>query len=247
MIGRIHSMESFATVDGPGIRTVLFFQGCPLKCLYCHNVDTRSESSSSSKEYDSSELIKQILRFKPYYQASGGGVTASGGEPTFQPKFLGEIFRLCKAEGIHTTLDTSGYVDLDKAQLYLPYTDLVLLDIKHLDNEKCLELTGKTNERALEFLLMLQKSNIPVILRQVIIPHWTDSKEYLESLADLSNSYSCINKVELLPYHKLGDKKWESLGLTSPFITVPSVSEENVSELQKFIDEKLKSKNNSTA
>jgi pyruvate formate lyase activating enzyme len=238
MVGRIHSIESFATVDGPGIRTVLFFQGCPLKCLYCQNVDTRSLCNSSTKEYEARTLVKQLLRFKPYYQGSGG-VTASGGEPTFQPEFLGEVFRLCKEEGIHTTLDTSGYADLNKVHLYLPFTDLVLLDIKHLDNEKCIELTGKGNETALEFLSILQKNRIPVILRQVVIPGWTDSREYLTALADLANSYDCVEKVELLPYHKLGDKKWESIGMTSPFNNVPSMSEEEAHELQKFIDKHL--------
>lgn len=238
MMGRIHSIESFSTVDGPGIRTVVFFQGCPLSCQYCQNVDTRAFDSPLAKNIDSSEILKKFIKFKPYYK-DNGGITVSGGEPTSQPEFLGEVLKLCKENGIHTALDTSGFLDISKTHLYLPYTDLVLLDIKHLDCDRCSVLTGKGNESTVTFLNHLQKINIPVILRQVVIPGITDSADYILSLGKFASSFTVIKKVELLPYHKLGDKKWDSLCLTQPLKDVLPMSVEKTSGLQALLDEAL--------
>lgn len=219
MKGNIHSIETFGTVDGPGIRTVIFFQGCPLHCLYCHNADT--QRSIDGKKYDAEELLKFALKYKSYYKASNGGITATGGEPSMQPEFLAEFFKLCKNEGIHTALDTSGYVDLNTAEMFIPYTDLVLLDIKHLDNDKCKKLTGHENTKALKFLEYLNKKNIPVIIRQVVVPGWTSSEEYIMKLGSFVTDFKCIKKMELLPFHKMGEYKYVEMGLKPPLADVP--------------------------
>lgn len=232
--GYIHSIESFGTLDGPGIRTVVFFQGCPLRCLYCHNPDTRVANTNAT-EYDVSMLVKEVLKYKHFFDASSGGVTASGGEPTLQAEFLGEFFKACKEKEIHTALDTSGFVDRQEAEKFLPYTDLVLLDVKHLKEKECIELTGKPNKKFFSFLKLLQEKNIPVIIRQVLIEGFTDSSEYIDSLIAFLKPYSCVKKIEVLPFHKMGEPKWESLGLVPPLSHIPSYSSEKACEIQRKI------------
>lgn len=236
--GYVHSIETFGTVDGPGIRCVIFLQGCPLRCLYCHNPDTRTVNGEGIK-YSPKELADEISKYKHFFDASGGGVTASGGEPALQPEFLGEFFKECKNRGIHTALDTSGFVDMDSVEAFLPYTDLVLLDIKHLNEEKCIELTGKSNRRALDFLGLLEQKNIPVIVRQVLVEGWTDSTQYIDSLIVFLKQYSCINKVEALPFHKMGEHKWEAMGLKSPFSHIASYPHEKACRIQKLMEEAI--------
>lgn len=229
--GYIHSTESFGTLDGPGIRTVIFFQGCPLRCLYCHNPDTR-EGNPHVLEYEADGLVNEIIKYKHFFDASSGGVTASGGEPAIQAEFLGEFFKICKEKGIHTALDTSGYVDVQAAEKFLTYTDLVLLDVKHLNDKKCIELTGKSNGKFFSFIKLLQQKNIPVIIRQVLIEGITDSEEYIDNLITFIKQYSCIKKVEVLPFHKMGEPKWESLGLKAPLTHMQPYSKDKAYEIQ---------------
>ena len=176
VLGRIHSFESFGTVDGPGIRYVIFMQGCPLKCKYCHNRDTWD--FSGGEEYSVDEVIDRIKRCKSYIDASGGGVTVSGGEPLLQPQFLIELFKRLKELNISTALDTAGSLKInEKIEELLKYTDLVILDIKHINNKKCIELTGVPNENNINFAKYLSEKNIPMWIRQVLVPGYTDDKE----------------------------------------------------------------------
>lgn len=209
---KIHSTESFGTVDGPGIRYVIFTQGCPLRCRYCHNPDTWNTNEGNLVSVD--DLMKEIISYKSYMQFSNGGVTVSGGEPLLHIPFLIELFKRCKEEGIHTAIDTSGHVELtaDIDEL-LSYTDLVLLDIKHIDDTMHQQLTGKSNQKTLNFAKYLNQKNIPVWVRYVVVADYTEDVHYAEQLADFVSTLSNIEKVELLPYHELGKYKWETLGL----------------------------------
>ncbi len=208
--GRIHSVETCGTVDGPGIRFVIFTQGCPLRCKYCHNPDTWKLSDGQEVTVD--ELMSDIRKYKSYMRFSGGGVTASGGEPLMQPEFVKEIFKRCKAEGIHTALDTSGFINLDTAKEVLEYTDLVLLDIKSFNPIVYKDLTGVSNEPTIDLAKYLSEVNIPVWLRYVLVPDLTSNLEDIEELALLISTLNNVSKVEVLPFHKLGEYKWEELG-----------------------------------
>lgn len=234
--GYIHSIETFSTLDGPGIRSVVFFQGCPLRCLYCHNPDTR-KCSASSHIVSIKELTSEVLKYKSYYEASNGGITVSGGEPCYQPDFLAEFLKELRKLNIHTAIDTSGYVDEASSEKFLPYTKLVLLDIKHLKSKECIKLTGKSNEKAFSFLKLLNSRNIPVILRQVLLKDFTDTDDYIKELILFAKSYSCIKKIEVLPFHKMGEPKWEALGLNPPLKKIPSYNIEKSEAIQKRINE----------
>lgn len=207
---KIHSFETFGTVDGPGIRFVIFFQGCHLRCKYCHNRDTWDINNGQYIDLDS--LVSKILRYKSYIVSSNGGVTASGGEPLIQVKFLISLFTKLKELGIHTALDTSGMFDLtDDIKHILTITDLVLLDIKHIDPAKSKSLVGFSNEKELNFARYLSSHNIPIWIRQVLIPGYTDDEKDLISLRSFINSLKTVEKIELLPYHSMGKYKWEKL------------------------------------
>ena len=207
---KIHSIETFGTVDGPGIRFVTFFQGCHLQCKYCHNRDTWDINEGKYISVD--ELFENILKYKAYIMPNGG-FTASGGEPLLQPYFLSSLFKKLKSENIHTVLDTSGMVEItDSVKEVLSLTDLVLIDIKHINPDKCRELIGFSNEKELAFAKYLSDNNIPIWIRQVIIPGVTDNKEDLLELKRFINSLKTVKKIELLPYHNLGKHKWEQLG-----------------------------------
>ncbi len=211
MEGRIHSTESFGTVDGPGIRFIVFMQGCPLKCKYCHNRDTWDVNSGIMVTVQ--DLVKKIMREKTYIDSSNGGVTVSGGEPLLQAQFVTELFKELKAKSIHTCLDTAGSLPITPAiQELLTYTDLVLLDIKHIDNQKCIDLTGSSNKNELEFAKYLSDNGVPVWIRQVLIPGYTDDPIDLNKVKAFIDSLSNVEKVEILPYHDLGKYKWEELG-----------------------------------
>lgn len=229
----IHSIETFGTLDGPGIRNVIFFQGCPLRCLYCHNADTRTIKEAN---YNINELMNSILRYKPYFEASGGGITVSGGEPTMQAEFVCELFKRCQKQGINTALDTCGYVDIGVAKKIIPHTNLVLLDIKHIDDNMCIKLTGKTNKKSIELLEYLNEKKVPVYLRQVIIEGWTDSIDYIKRLGNFANRYSCIEKVELLPYHKMGEDKWNNIGISPPFKDIPPFPKNKAKEYAALLN-----------
>lgn len=232
--GRVHSIETFGTVDGPGIRYIIFFQGCPLRCKYCHNRDTWKPNCG--KEYTSDELVQDIVKYQSYMQFSGGGVTASGGEATLQADFVAELFAKCKELGIHTCLDTAGFVDIEKVDKLLDYTDLVLLDIKHIDNEKCKKLTGVGNEKALKLAKHLDERNIPIWFRHVLVPGVTDSEENLSKIGEFAATLNNIDRLEILPYHTMGVHKWENMGLTYDLKDVRDANDEDVARAAEIIE-----------
>ena len=208
---KVHSFESLGTVDGPGIRYVIFLQGCHLRCKYCHNRDTWDIKGGSYKSLD--EIFDQIKRYKPYFKSSNGGVTVTGGEPLLQVKFLIELFKNLKKAGIHTCIDTSGMVNLtEDVKKLLKLTDLVLLDIKHINSEKCKELTGHDNKKELEFARYLSQNGIPMWIRQVIVPGITDDEKDITDLKEFVKKLKTVEKVEFLPYHTVGKYKWKELG-----------------------------------
>lgn len=231
--GRVHSIETFGTVDGPGIRYILFMQGCPLRCKYCHNRDTWD--TKGGKEYTVDEIIKDVKKYSTYMKFSGGGLTVSGGEATLQPEFLKELLMEAKANDIHTALDTSGFVDIDVVDPILDYTDLVLLDIKHMNKEKAKELTGVTNDKTMALAKHLYDKNIPVWIRYVLIPGITDSQDDLEALGEFVSNLSNIEKVEVLPYHILGMHKWEYMGLEYPLKGVPEATKEDIEKANEVL------------
>lgn len=234
MIGKIHSTESFGTVDGPGIRFVVFMQGCSLKCKYCHNRDTWDTNSGTTISV--SELVKEVLKYKTYIDNSNGGVTVSGGEPLLQTEFVTEFFKELKKLNIHTALDTAGSLPIsDKIKELLKYTDLVLLDIKHINNEKAINLTGISNKNNLEFAKYLSNINIPVWIRQVLIPGYTDDKFDLIKLKEFLNTLKNVEKVEILPYHNLGKFKWEKLGDKYELENVKSPTNEDIQKAKNLL------------
>lgn len=235
--GKIHSIESMGLVDGPGIRTVVFFQGCKLRCAYCHNPDTWKLSSGI--EMTPEEIVKKIVRFKPYFQRSGGGVTFSGGDPLVQPEFLLECLKLCKKQGIHTTIDTAGFGNGDYTDI-LKYTDLVLLDIKHTTSKGYVSLTGKDTKDVNLFLHALRKSKTRVWVRHVIVPGITDSKEHITKIAKIiSEEVPNVDKVELLPYHDLGVNKYEVLAIPYKLKGIEPMDIDKTKELQIFLENLL--------
>lgn len=232
---RIHSIESFGTVDGPGIRFVIFMQGCALKCKYCHNRDTWDINGGNLTSVD--ELLDKIERYKAYILPSGGGVTVTGGEPLLQAKFLITLFKELKKRKIPTAIDTSGMVDITKdIKELLSLTDLVLLDIKHINDEKCKDLVGFSNKKELEFARYLNDNNIPVWIRQVIVPGITDDENDLKELKNFINSLSNVQKVELMPYHELGKFKWENLGFDYQLDGVPAATSEDIEKVKRILE-----------
>lgn len=231
---RIHSFESFGTVDGPGIRFVVFMQGCSLKCKYCHNRDTWD--LCGGMEYTLTELLAKIQRYKNYFMPSGGGVTISGGEPLLQPDFLIELLKSLKSQGIHTAVDTSGnFIVNDKIKEIIDLADLFLLDIKCINDEICKDLTGVSNKNELNFARYLSEINKPVWIRQVLVPGITDIEEDLIKLKDFIRSLSNVKKVEILPYHDLGRFKWEKLGFSYPLADVTPATSEDVARAKKIL------------
>jgi pyruvate formate lyase activating enzyme len=210
IMGRIHSIESCGTLDGPGIRFVIFTQGCPLRCLYCHNPDC--QKLVDGKEVTAAEIIEEALKYRSYMRCSGGGVTVTGGEPLMQPEFVGEIFRRCKELGIHTVLDTSGYVVLNTAKTVLDYVDLVLLDIKSYNRDIYRKVTSVSLEPTLNFANYLNEVNKPTWVRFVLVPDLTSDLNNIEGLARFVSTLGNIEKVEILPFHKMGEYKWKQLG-----------------------------------
>jgi len=224
--GRIHSLETFGTVDGPGVRFVVFLQGCPLRCKYCHNPDTWTYEGAK-EEREPEEIFQMIKRYKGYF-GKNGGVTITGGEPLLQSEFILELFKLCKKEGIHTAIDTSGYIFNEKVKEVLEYTDLVLLDIKVIDKEIYKKLTGVELESTLNFAKYLEEIGKPVWIRHVIVPGITDDDILLEKLAQYISSMKNLEKVELLPYHRLGEFKYKELGINYPLKGIQELSKERL-------------------
>ena len=230
---KLHSIESFGTVDGPGIRFVLFLQGCHLKCKYCHNRDTWDINGGSYKSLD--EIFEKIMKYKNYIYPNGG-VTVTGGEPLLQVKFLISLFKKLKAENIHTCIDTSGMIALtNDIKELLSLTDLVLLDIKHIDPVKCKSLVGFSNELELNFAKYLSDNNISIWIRQVLVPTLTDNEQDLLKLKEFINSLKTVQKVEILPYHNMGKYKWEELGLKYELEDIPVATNDDVNRAKKIL------------
>ncbi len=233
--GRIHSIETCGTVDGPGIRYVIFTQGCPLRCLYCHNPDCRHPEDG--KEVTVDELITDIQKYKSYMKFSGGGVTVTGGEPLMQPEFVAEIFRRCQELEIHTTLDTSGYVNLATAKPVLKYVDLVLLDIKSFDKKTYQQVTQVSLEPTLNFARYLNVINQPAWIRFVLVPNLTDASNNINGLAKFISQLNNIERVEILPFHKMGEYKWKQLRYDYKLKNTPSASPELVNKAKAIFQE----------
>lgn len=232
--GKIHSIETMGLVDGPGIRFVAFMQGCAIRCAYCHNPDTWT--TEGGQEYTPRELVDKIKRYKPYFNSSGGGVTFSGGEPLLQPEFLLETLKLCKEEGIHTTLDTAG-VGFGNYKEILKYTDLVMFDIKHLNKDEYEKLVGKKIDKSLEFLNECQESGVKMWIRHVVVPGITDSRENIQKVKEFVDTLKNVEKVELLPYHVLGVNKYETMGIKYKLEGVKPMDKDLLDEMKKEIFE----------
>ena len=231
---KVHSIESFGTVDGPGIRFVLFLQGCHLQCKYCHNRDTWDINGGEHKSVD--EIVEKINRYKNYIIPSGGGVTVTGGEPLIQASFVLELFKKLKENGSHTCVDTSGMFALtDGIKEVLKYTDLVLLDIKHIDDEKCKELVGVSNKKELEFARYLSDNNIKMWIRQVLVPGYTDDGQDLLKLKNFLSTLKTVEKIQILPYHNMGKYKWKKLGLEYPLEGVREANQEDIDIAKKIL------------
>lgn len=234
-MAQIHSIETLGTVDGPGIRFVIFMQGCHLKCKYCHNRDTWNLSSGTVIALE--ELVDKITRYSNYFKASNGGVTVSGGEPLLQIDFLINLFKKLKELNIHTAVDTSGMFNITpKLEELISLTDLFLIDIKHIDQDKCKELVGFSNEKELEFIRYLNKIHKPIWIRQVIIPGITDDEEDLIKLKNFISTLSNVQKIELLKYHNMGKFKWESLGEKYELENVPNATDADINRVKKILN-----------
>ena len=232
MKGRINSIETMGTLDGPGIRYVVFMQGCSLRCKYCHNPETW-DATGTSTEFTPEELVSQILKYKNYF-GEDGGVTFSGGEPLLQPEFLQQCLKLCKDNGINTCIDTAG-VGFGNYQPILQYVDLVILDIKAVENDEYLTITGKTNLQFTEFLNAVKENNNKLWLRQVIVPGINNTKEHIVKLKNFASSLNNVEKVELLPYKSIGVTKYKSLNIDYPLQNVKELSQEELDYLNTFL------------
>lgn len=240
MTGRIHSFESFGTVDGPGIRFVVFLQGCPLRCQYCHNPDTWGAGGT---EYSVDEVIERALKYKNYF-GDKGGVTVTGGEPLAQIDFVIELFAKLKAKGIHTCVDTSGIMfhkdsktGVEKHKKLLEVTDLFLLDIKHIDEESCKKLTGQSNRNTLDFACFLSENGKKIWIRQVLVPGITDGEEDLQRTRAFIDTLKTVEKIEVLPYHTMGEVKYEKLGIEYPLKGVVAPTKERVLYAKRILNE----------
>lgn len=232
--GYVHSIQSLGTVDGPGVRFVVFLQGCPLRCKCCHNPDTWALKGGT--KYSASDIVKKAGRYREYFKDKGG-ITLSGGEPIVQADFVLEIFRLCCLEGINTCLDTSGIILNDTVKELLSLTDRVLLDIKYTSDETYRENVGCSIDGVLEFLSYLNEKKIPTTLRQVIIPTVNDTEENIRALSQIAKVHTCVDKVELLPFKKICQTKYDEMRLPFPFAEKPTPTKEQMAELEKLLNE----------
>lgn len=232
--GRIHSFQSLGTLDGPGIRFVAFLQGCNLRCKCCHNPDTWD--ISEGEEYSAEEVVAKAVRFKEYF-GKDGGITLSGGEPILQADFSRKIFELCHQKGINTCLDTSGSILNASVKNLLAETDRVLLDFKYTDDFLYKENVGCGIDNVIKFLDYLEEKQIPVTIRQVIIPTVNDTKENILKLKDILSKYSCVDKTELLPFRKICQTKYDNLGVEFPFGNLPEATKEDAEKLKSLLFE----------
>ncbi len=243
MTGYIHSKESFGTVDGPGIRYVLFMQGCPLRCLYCHNPDTWE--IGTGEEITAEEVLSEFNKNRSFYK--NGGITVTGGEPLLQVDFLIELFKKAKAEGIHTCIDTSGITynprnkeSLDKLSRLMQFTDLVMLDIKHIDTQKHKALTSAANENILDFAKFLEEKNIPLWVRHIIVKGYTDNPDDLIKLGEFIGKLKNLKALDVLPYHTMGVNKYKEMGIPYALDGVEALPLSDAVKAKEYILEGIK-------
>lgn len=240
MKGIVHSIETFGSVDGPGVRFIVFLQGCRMRCKFCHNPDTWSLSSDTAFTAEPEELLKKALRYKSYWK-NGGGITVSGGEPLLQIDFLIDFFRMAKEQGVHTTLDTSGNPFSRKEPFFakfqelMKYTDLLLLDIKHIDPDEHRRLTAQPNDNILELARYLSEIGKPVWIRHVLVPGINSDDLYLRRLREFLDTLTNVERVEVLPYHTLGVPKWEILQIPYPLPDTEPPSAELVQHARELL------------
>jgi pyruvate formate lyase activating enzyme len=240
MVGRIHSLESFGSVDGPGIRYIIFLQGCDMRCRYCHNADTWKHEDEHNQLLEADELLDKAERYRSYWREEGG-ITVSGGEALLQIDFILDLFKKAKERGINTTLDTSAQPFtrqepfFSKFEELMKYTDLLLLDIKHIDPEEHKKLTGHSNENILDCARYLSDINKPIWIRHVLVPGITENDEYLRKTRAFIETLSNVQKIEVLPYHSLGQYKWEELGIPYTLKDVEAPSAESKEHAEKIL------------
>lgn len=238
VVGYVHSLESFGSVDGPGVRYVIFLTGCAMRCQYCHNPDTWKMHTGTP--YTAEELLEKALKYRAYW-GSKGGITISGGDPLLQIDFLIDLCSKAKAEGVHVTIDTSGNPFTRKEPQFgrfrelMKYTDLILLDIKHINDEQHRRLTGFTNENILDMAQYLSEIGKPVWIRHVLVPGISDVREYLQQLYEFLQTLTNVEKIEVLPYHTLGISKWKELGLEYPLGDTPAPTEEQIEHANRVL------------
>ncbi len=238
MQARLHSIETMGLVDGPGIRTIFFLQGCPLRCAYCHNPD--SQTMFSQKHISPCEVLKTASKYQSYYSRTNGGITFSGGEPLLQGEFLVETLKLLKENGYHTAIDTSGYGDSKYYDEILKYTDLILLDIKHFDTNGYKSLTGKSMNGFYEFIKRLDNFKGKVWIRHVMVPGLTDNEASINKLFNQIAPLSLvIEKIEVLPYHKMGLEKYELLGLDYKMAEIPEMEAKKAKQFEDILNTML--------
>ena len=233
-IGYVHSFESLGAVDGPGLRFVVFLQGCPLRCAYCHNPDTWA--FGQGQPYTPEQAAQKALRYAPYWKG-GGGVTLSGGEPLMQAGFGAEFFRLLREQGVHTALDTSCMGALSDARAVLAQTSLVLADVKFLSEADYKKYTGGSFEQVQAFLRLAEQMGVPAWVRHVVVPGLTDAPAHIRALGEFTRGFANVQKIELLPFRKLCLPKYEQMGIPFPLRDTPEASEQGVAQLQKLLEQ----------
>ncbi|WP_286035188.1 pyruvate formate-lyase-activating protein [Megamonas hypermegale] len=238
ILGKIHSVESFGSADGPGIRYIVFLQGCNMRCKYCHNPDTWK--FEGGQLLPAQEVLQKAIRYKAYWK-NNGGITVSGGEALLQIDFVLELFKLAKEKGISTCLDTSGSAFTRQGSFYAKFeelmkvTDVFLLDIKHIDDEKHRELTGRTNENILDMAKCLSEHGKKIWIRHVLVPQITDDDEYLKQLRAFIDTLKTVERVEVLPYHTLGVFKWENLNIPYELKDIEPPTTERIENAKKIL------------
>ncbi len=241
--GYVHSLESFGSVDGPGVRYIIFLSGCAMRCQFCHNPDTWKLQTGET--YTAKELLDKAVRYRSYW-GKDGGITVSGGEPLLQIDFLLELFKKAKEMGINTTLDTSGNPFTREEPFFskwkelMKYTDLVMLDIKHIDAEGHKKLTGQPNDNILDMAKTMSDMGVNMWIRHVLVPEVNDKDEYLERLAEFIGTLNTVKRVEVLPYHTLGVFKWENLGIDYPLKGIAPPSRERVENAERILKVQMK-------
>ena len=234
---RVHSIETLGANEGPGIRMVLFLQGCKLRCVYCHNPDTHEIKAGT--EYSTEDILKLVLRYKPYFKTTGG-LTVSGGEPMLQAKELIPLFKEIKNHGLTNVIDTCGFIFNDDVKELLKYTDLVLLDVKEIDEESHIRLTKVSNKKTLEMAKYLEDNSISTWIRFVLMPEYTDNFEHIELLGQHFKDYKCIDRIEILPYHTLGVHKYDNLNIEYPARHIEAPSRELIEKVKDILQKYFK-------